>query len=178
MKLEPTFKNRCESIAVNWRHRLNLHAFDRMPAQLLLNVHDAQARPPDEIEELSPALKAWFLTNPTRWSAAVYKRTPLLIIYNPTHSAARYESDLMHEFGHILLRHPMSQFDPETGRFLRNPRHEDEATYLGSCLQIPRLGLQWAAAQQYQLSDIAQHFGASEEMVRFRINMTGIKIAS
>lgn len=84
----------------------------------------------------------------------------------------------MHELAHVLLEHPMVGFSPETGLPLRNQQHEDEATYLGGCLQIPRLGLKWAVAHGYASKQIAEHFGASESMVRFRSNVTRIQVHS
>jgi Zn-dependent peptidase ImmA (M78 family) len=81
----------------------------------------------------------------------------------------------MHELAHVLLNHPMVDFDSETGLPLRDVRCEAEASYLGGCLQIPRLGLQWAAHQGYTMAQVAAHFGVSESMVNFRSNMTGIK---
>lgn len=80
----------------------------------------------------------------------------------------------MHEAGHVLLNHPMHGFSPETGLPLRDHLHEEEATYLGSCLQIPRLGLLWFAKRGATCKQVATHFGASEAMVRFRSNLTAI----
>lgn len=48
--------------------------------------------------------------------------------------------------------------------------------YLGGCLQIPRRGLLWAIQRQMTQTEIAVHFHASEEMVRFRSNVTGVNI--
>lgn len=82
----------------------------------------------------------------------------------------------MHEFAHVLLKHQTVGFDPQTRQPLRIEKNEEEATYLGGCLQIPRRGLLWAVQQKMMLTQIAKYFGASEEMVQFRINVTGVKI--
>ncbi len=82
----------------------------------------------------------------------------------------------MHEFAHILLKHRFNTVDPETMLPQRNQNDEDEATYLGGCLQIPRRGLLWAAQRKMPLQAIALHFGASEEMVRFRSNVTSVAV--
>ncbi len=82
----------------------------------------------------------------------------------------------MHEFGHLLLRHKIVRFDPSTGLPQRRQSDEDEATYLGGCFQIPRRGLLWAVQRQMTQTEIAVHFNASEEMVRFRSNVTGVNI--
>jgi Zn-dependent peptidase ImmA (M78 family) len=82
----------------------------------------------------------------------------------------------MHEFGHVLLKHKIVRFDPNTGLPLRQQTNEDEATYLGGCLQIPRRGILWAVQRKMKQAEIAAHFNASEEMVRFRSNVTGVII--
>jgi len=45
---------------------------------------------------------------------------------------------------------------------------------LGGCLQIPRPALLWALRRQMTTPEIADHYGASEKMVRYRRNVTGV----
>lgn len=176
MKLETAFKRQCEGIAVDWRYHLGLRAFAPLAAECLLEAFNGKALSPDQMRHLSATVAEWFLTTSEPWSGCVLTLNPLLIVYNPTHSPARHQSNIMHEMAHVILEHPMVGFSPETGLPLRDPRCEDEAIYLGSCLQIPRIGLQWAVNQGYDREKIAEYFGASIEMVRFRSNMTRIKI--
>jgi Zn-dependent peptidase ImmA (M78 family) len=75
-----------------------------------------------------------------------------------------------------LLNHQPVGFDSVTGQPKRQQNNEDEATYLGGCLQIPKRGLLWATQRKMLLPQIAAHFGASEAMVLFRSNVTGISI--
>jgi len=177
MNLEPTFKRRCEAIAVDWRHHFHIRPFDLLLAEQLLQALKGEVVTPDQVRNLSLEtinhLNAY-----DDWSAGVIRRDPLLIMVHPAHSPARRQSDLMHELSHILLKHLMIGFSRETGLPLRDARFEDEATYLGGCLQIPRLGLQWATQRGFTSVQIAAHFGASEAMVHFRCNMTGIPLPS
>ena len=80
----------------------------------------------------------------------------------------------MHELAHLILVHPLERiyFAPD-GTFGRdfNSVVETEAAYLGSCLQIPRRGLLWAVQKKKSNEEIAQHFGASIEMVCWRQNV-------
>lgn len=175
MKLEVAFRHRCEAIAVDWRHRFGLRPFDPLPAERLLKALHGEAVPPDQLPNISWEAVHHLLTH-TDWSAGIVRNQPLLIVYHPAHSPARHQADLMHELAHVLLEHPMIGFSPETGLPLRNARYEDEANYLGGCLQIPRLGIKWAVQHGYTCIQIAEHFGASEEMVRFRSNLTGIEV--
>lgn len=173
MKLEATFKGQCEAIAVDWRYHFRLRPFDPLPAERLLEALEGEAIPPEQFPTLSSEAVSHLLAHDD-WSAGIVRPQPLLIMYNPTHSPARHQADLMHECSHVLLKHPMVGFSPETGLPVRDVRHEDEAIYLGGCLQIPRLGLSWAVQYGYTCMQVAQHFGASEDMVRFRSNMTRI----
>lgn len=175
MKLDAAFKRRCEAIAVDCRHQLALRSYDPLYADQMLAVLHGNAVTPDRIPKASPEAVHHLMTHDD-WSAGIIRPHPLLIVYHPAHPPARYQSNLMHEIAHVLLDHPMIGFDSETGLPLRAERYEDEATYLGSCLQIPRLGLQWIAAQGYDEQEIATYFGASVLLVRFRSNMTRIAL--
>lgn len=104
-------------------------------------------------------------------------KNPLYILHNSCHTLARQESNLMHEFAHIILNHKMVSRDRKTGLFQRQQQDEDEAVYLGGCLQIPRRGLLWGIQKQMTLAQIALYFNASEEMVKFRINVNGVFFA-
>jgi Zn-dependent peptidase ImmA (M78 family) len=67
----------------------------------------------------------------------------------------------------------MIPFDPLQAYPPRNPKHEEEAVYLGGCLQIPKRGLLWAIQKKMSAEEIAHHFGASTDMVLYRANMIG-----
>ena len=84
----------------------------------------------------------------------------------------------MHELAHIWLKHKPDRIEP-AGRLpfaMRtfDENQEDKAKWLGGCLQIPREALLWFLQRRFDNVAIAAHFNASEEMVRFRRNMTGI----
>ena len=176
MKLAPSFKRRCEAIAVDQRYRLGLRPFDPLSAEKLLIAIGGEAKSPDQIPNMPPNSVANLL-NAIDWSAGIIRRNPLLIVYHPAYPPARHQSNLMHEIAHILLNHPMIGFDSITGLPLRDLHCEDEAVYLGGCLQIPRLALQWALQKSYNVARIATYFNASESMVVFRCNMMNMKLA-
>ncbi|MEH2330107.1 ImmA/IrrE family metallo-endopeptidase [Nostoc sp.] len=174
-KLPTEFRQRCEGIATEQRSLLNLRAFDPLPADVLAAQLNAKILTPEQIPSLDLCVVAVLLDS-DQWSAGIINQNPLWIVNNPRHTPARRESNLMHEFGHLLLRHKIVRFDPNTGLPLRRQTDEDEATYLGGCFQIPRRGLLWAVQRQMTQTQIAVHFNASEEMVRFRSNLTGVNI--
>jgi Zn-dependent peptidase ImmA (M78 family) len=55
-----------------------------------------------------------------------------------------------------------------------NAEQEQEAKFLGACLQISRPGLQWAVKEGLTNEEMSNHFNASLEMVRFRLNTSGV----
>jgi Zn-dependent peptidase ImmA (M78 family) len=113
------------------------------------------------------------------WSAVtIVAPDKTIIIYNASHAETRQESDLMHELAHVICEHRPARIEPP-GRFpwaLRtfDPVQEQEAEWFGSCLQIPRDAILLLARRGYDNESIAAQFGASEDMVRFRRNMTGV----
>ena len=172
-RLSNIFRQDCEGIATELRAQLGLRAFDPLPASRIASHLKATLVTPQDLPSLTDEQVAHLLVS-TSWSAAVIRQRPLWIVYHPQHSPTRHQSDLMHEFAHVLLNHPMVGIDPYTGLSQRRPQDEDEATYLGGCLQIPRRGLLWAVQSNMSLAAISSHFRASEEMVRFRSNVVGV----
>ena len=87
----------------------------------------------------------------------------------------------MYEMAHLILNHTPLKINTKFP-FLReqkyNEQDESEAEYLGGCLQITRVGLDWAIQQSMSFDDIQTHFKASKQMVQYRLNMTGRKITS
>lgn len=166
-------RQRLEAIASKQRSVLGFKAYEPLPAEVLAQYFQAtiftvQTVPNMESEQLE------LLCDSNNWSAVIISKKPLHIVHNSRHTPARKQSNLMHEFAHIILNHKMVGYDAKTGLPQRRQQDEDEAVYLGGCLQIPRRGLLWAKQKQMNISQIAIHFNASKKMVRFRSNVNGI----
>ncbi|WP_341526056.1 ImmA/IrrE family metallo-endopeptidase [Nostoc sp. UHCC 0302] len=173
--LSPEFRQRCEAMATEQRSLLGVRAFEPLAADNLAAKLGATLFTPDQVPNLEPEQVAVLLAS-DEWSGAIISDRPLWIVYNPRHAPTRYESNLMHEIAHVLLNHQPVGFDSVTAQPKRQQKHEDEATYLGGCFQIPKRGLLWATQQKMLLSQIAAHFAASEAMVQFRSNVTGVVV--
>jgi|SRR5581483_10644290 len=176
--LDRNTRNWCENEGVRWRKELKLYAYDPLPARLLAQHLKIQVISPMEVPEIDESLLRSLLAEDAGWSALTLPidQGKHLIIYNPTHAATRYESNVMHELAHLLLGHQPIHFHRLSGELLvREYRalEEEAAKYLGGCLQIPARGLDWAFQRGMTLQEIAEHFGASVPMVRYRCNMTG-----
>lgn len=172
------FKQWCENEAVNWRHQLSLYAYDPLEATQLAAVLNVSLLPPTEIPDFDASLLMRLSgRNDSGWSAAtlVLPGYRPLIIYNPYHYPSRHEANIMHELAHLILKH--KPITLSTGfpilRLEYHQEDEEEAKYLGGCLQITQAGLDWAIGRGLSREEMAHHFGASPKMVQYRLNMTG-----
>lgn len=113
------------------------------------------------------------------WSAVTIAHAGYtVIIHNTAHRPCRQESDIMHELAHVLCKHPLArvmQF-PGFPFPLREyeVNYEDEARWLGACLQLPRVALLWALRQGMDEAQIMERYNASAELVRYRRRITGV----
>lgn len=173
--LSPENRQRLEVIATTQRNQLSCKAFERLPASVLAQYFQAKIFIAETVPNAEPE-QVKVLCNSDNWSAGIICKNPLWIVHNSRHAPTRQESNLMHEFAHVILKHKMVGYDPKTGLPLLRQQDEDEAVYLGGCLQIPRRGLLWAVQKKMNIAQIALHFNASEAMVKFRINVSGISL--
>lgn len=101
-----------------------------------------------------------------------------IIIHNGSHSPARQQSNIMHELAHIICKHeqptPFNHISLPLSMRDYDIKQELEANTLGSTLLLPRPALIWALKGKMSIAEIASHYTASEEMVKFRIKMTGV----
>jgi hypothetical protein len=100
----------------------------------------------------------------------------LILINNHNTSQKRSNSNIVHELSHVLCEHNFSTTIPINGSILRefDKDCEDEANWLAGCLILPREGLIWACRKGFTINQISQHFGASEQMSKWRYNITGV----
>jgi Zn-dependent peptidase ImmA (M78 family) len=99
-----------------------------------------------------------------------------VIVYYPLRSLERRNSDIAHEFSHLLLGHELTEIREVAGVPFRTCRsdQEEEATNLGGTLLLPRPTLVRAVSRGMTTDEIARRFGVSREMAQFRINVTGV----
>lgn len=180
--LKRGFKAKAERISNNFREKLGLKTHAPLCAFDLASHLDIEVISPEilglDFKELS------ILMGDSRkssgWSALTMKNTDnkKLIIHNTRASAARQQSDIMHELAHIICKHeiivPDGHILPDYMRYY-DKSQEAEAEYLGSCLQLSRECLVWALTiGNMSKEEITSNYIASKQMVNFRINTTGI----
>ncbi|GGD30409.1 ImmA/IrrE family metallo-endopeptidase [Flavobacterium orientale] len=176
------FKKWTDEKVVELRKKLGLYASSPLCAFKLCEFLNVPIFEPSNIQGISTDILDELLVNGSRhWSAATIPLSggKYIIIHNPTHTSARQQSNLMHELAHILCKHEVSEKTKSTGLsgFLRSfdEGQENEAEWLGSCLQLPKPALIQSLKNEMSLENIAEHYNCSLEMVQYRINVTGVK---
>ncbi|MGH7984309.1 MAG: ImmA/IrrE family metallo-endopeptidase [Candidatus Udaeobacter sp.] len=174
------FKTWAERKSIDLRRLLGLQPLSPLPALRLAAHLSVIVIPPSAIPGIpADVLKTLLAEGQGNWSAVtIIVDDQSVIIYNTSHADTRRESDLMHEIAHLICKHKPTRIDPP-GVFpwaLRtfDAQQEQEAEWLGGCLQVPRDAVLQLVRRGYGNEAIAAHFGSSEDMVRFRRNMTGI----
>jgi len=179
-RLKRGFKKRCEEKSVELRNQLGLTSHDRLLSESLADHLGITIDHPEDIPDLDDKyIKRLVDDDPFSWSAVTITTDGhTFIISNSRHSASRHESNFMHELSHVILEHSPVRIKAAPGfPFpMREDRRDDEeeAEWLGGCLQIPRDGLLWALKRNMSDSRSDDRFGSSVDMVRFRRNMTGV----
>lgn len=176
-----SFKTRAEKTACDRRSKLGLAAHAPLSAKKLLADLDLLVLQPTDIPGLKSEVIHEMLNGSSEYWFAVTiydARGQPFIIHNSDHAPTRQESDLMHEAAHILCKHPAGKIVRMGELSFRSydEEHEEEAKWLGACLQITRCGLLWAIGRHMTTEQMGEHFCASEALVRFRRNVTGVDV--
>ncbi|MEQ8553083.1 MAG: ImmA/IrrE family metallo-endopeptidase [Cyclobacteriaceae bacterium] len=177
--LKRGFKANAEKRALLFRQELNLKYYSPLDAFLLANHLGIDVFTPSEMG-LDKNSCNHLTKNGSGWSALTIKNNEAnyIIIHNPNHHETRQQSNIMHEISHILCEHefpPLMMVEnmPIPSRSY-NELFEAEADWLGSNILIPRKALQWCLYRGMKLQDVASYFNVSEQMVRMRINLSGL----
>jgi hypothetical protein len=175
------FKTWCETIASQKRKQLNLGATDPLSPHLLAKEHRVIVRSVADIPDLAAGTERRLLVeDPSVWSAiTIAAEGRHMVLMNSSHSQARQCSSLMHELAHLIIGHPpVLGLVTDDGHLMLNcydKDKEDEANWLAGALLLPREALVLVCKKGWDDSYAAEHFGTSLEMIRFRLNATGVK---
>lgn len=174
------FKAEAERLSEHYRSQLKNSKFDPLDAFALANHLDVPIVTVKSLFEGNESHPAFSKLSDTNKFSAMWMPNEdgdKIILHNDNHSIKRQQSNLMHELSHIIRKHEVPEnwaiLCKQLGLHYYNKEHEDEAKYLGACLQISKPGLLWALKRNYSESQISDYFNASEEMVRFRLNISG-----
>lgn len=182
MMFKRGFKTWCEESAVSIRLKQGLPTSAPLHGTDLAKELNAEVLSPSDLPGMpEDCVERLLGEHAGSWSAFTIPVDPRpLIIYNPMHSAARQNSDLMHELSHILLGHEpgMVFIDPHTSLALRvhDKNQEEEASWLSGCLLLPREAL--LEIKRRRLSDelVCSEYMVSQQMLRYRMNTSGVNL--
>lgn len=176
------FPTEAEATALEVRRDLGLSPTARLDPLLLLMDLDVPVMTltalasASEYDDLADAVRYLQQVDTSAMSAAtILFGTKRVIIHNDGHPTPRQFSNLAHEAAHALLLH-----DPHPALDAFGCRHwngdaEAEADFLGGCLLVPGTAARRAAKSGLSEAHLAQRFGVSEQMARWRLNMSGAR---
>ena len=174
------FKAQAERISLNLREKMGLSCEDRFDPWgylkdlgiVLWTPVDIPGMCPQHVEQLT-------VVDPDSWSGVTIREgDAIAIVVNPTHPRGRQANTLMHEWAHIELRHKPNRVDRSEGGLMLLSDYpsecEDEADWMSAAVLAPREGLVFWRKQGADVSEIAKNFGVSQELVNWRLRMTGV----
>lgn len=174
------FKKWTDDKVIEIRKQLGLKEYSPICAFDLCRLYNIPVLTPSDFTELASNYKSELLVDgASLWSALTIRvsGSSHIIIHNPTNSPQRQQSDIMHELGHIICGHTLG--DSDSGCFtggLRNidGEKEDEASWFGACMQLPRPALLYCLKRKMSIEAIAKEYNCSVDMARYRINKSGV----
>ena len=175
------FKTWCDQTAEATRKQRRLAAWEPLGAHLLAAELRCTLITPNDLPALDRDIADRLVsTHSDIWSAITIADDPPVIVFNPAHSPARQNSDLMHEVAHLLMEHKPGTvyIDPRTQMALRHydPGQEEQANWLAACLLLPRAALLRIKEHGMGEADACHLYDVSLKMLRFRMNASGVNL--
>jgi DNA-directed RNA polymerase specialized sigma24 family protein len=174
------FKAESERRAETARTSLGLGALEKLDPWIYAEFLGAHVVGADELDLPPPHAAQLLEHDPDSWSGMTLAEDGLLVIVlNSAQSKRRQASTLMHELAHSILDHtPASVQVSPAGLVLLSDysdEQEEEADWLGGALLLPQAALYHHRSRGQSVSDIARHFGVSEDLCHWRCRMTGVE---
>ena len=177
MALRRGFKSEAERIARNVRVELEMNAAEPVSPEALAELLGIEVRAGDDLVPRERFLELEE-AQPGAFSACTLRPSAdrVVIVYNPLCAESRRTSDLAHELAHTLLSHELSRVEKlgDVTFLSCDPVQEEEAAWLSGCLLLPRALLLSEVRRGQSAKEIARRCGVSEEMARYRMNVTGV----
>jgi Zn-dependent peptidase ImmA (M78 family) len=179
-KFKHGFKKKAEDLGLKIREEMGLSIFSPLDAFALAKHKNIPVFTFDEILFDLEAERTLLNNHPS--FSALYTITrdgEKIILYKNTDSSARQQSNIMHEIAHILLEHSIPEnllnLASKFGLTYNNELQENEAKFLGGCLQLTKPSLFASLKKSMTHLEIAEKYFASVEMVNYRINISGVQ---
>lgn len=174
------FKARCEETARRYRKRLGVSPEEALPYRRLADELDVILWTPADVPDLDAGtVRELSMTDAAGWSAVTVTLDGRhVVVVNSAQDARRIPNSIVHELAHIILGHSAARVDISEDGHLWLSTHsleqESEADWLAATLLLPRDGLLPWFARRRDIGAIADRFKVSRELVRWRLNTTGV----
>lgn len=170
-------KSHVNKIAMETRAEMGLGPLDLLEPLALAAFLDIPVIGLSSLQMYEPAGAHHFLQkDPQAFSAVtVFSGPKRLVVHNDAHESGRQASNIAHELSHGLLQHSPAPALNTIGCRDWDQLIEDEAQWLAGALLITEEAAVWSIRRGLDLPQIAQRYGVSVDMARWRTNMTGAR---
>lgn len=171
------FKSEATTLALEVRGELGLTLFDALDPHQLASQLEIPVIALSSLRADAPQAVEYFLNVDGQCFSGltVFDGARRLIVYNDGHASTRQVSDIVHETAHGLLLHPpLPAFDHRGFRYHDGER-EDEAAFLTGALLVTEAAAIRIVKSGEEMQHAAARLGISDDMVRYRINVTGAR---
>lgn len=174
MALRRGFKTEANQTAAEIRAELGLGPLDRLDPRRLATHLEIPILELTNLTTIETGFECFIDDDTATFSAVtVFRGSRRGIVHNDTHVLGRQNSNISHEIAHGLLLHPPTPALDDTGCRNWNQDIEDEANWLAGVLLVPESVALHIASRGWPLAEAAERYEVSEEMIRWRLNMTG-----
>jgi len=174
------FKSRCEQTSKRYRRKLRVSLEEPLPYRQLADDLGVTLWTPGDIPGLDKeTVRQLSVTDPGSWSAVTIKLDSRhVVVVNTAQDERRVPNNVVHELAHIILGHSATRVDiSEDGHLWLTTYgrdQESEADWLAASLLLPREGLLSCFSRRRNVEAVAARFQVSVELVRWRLNATGV----
>lgn len=180
MSLRRGFRAEANWYAREMRRELNVADYGPISPWKLADHLGFPVVPLTEFKETAAADAVDYLgsTGGRREFSAVtlFSGSARIIIHNDTHDPKRQAANIAHELAHGLLLHPPKPPFNAAGSRHYDKDREDEANWLGPALLGSDEAAMHIARRGMTLDAASDQYGASEDVVRMRLNVSGAYI--
>lgn len=172
------FKAEAERIAEFTRMELNLRTLDPLNPPALaqhLEIPVIGLLSMRNLPKATDFVNYFSNVDPETFSAVtVFRGYKRIIVHNDSHHPNRQASNISHELSHCLLEHEPTSLIGSDGQRQWNRDLEDEATWLGAALLVPREAAVMLMKRGGDADSIATRFGVSRELCEWRLRQCGV----
>jgi Zn-dependent peptidase ImmA (M78 family) len=164
------FKSRAERISLEIRHKLGIPAHERFCHVQACQHFEIELRKLSDVDCDTSILLG---NDNDKFSAmTVHRGMQTAIIHNDSHHDLRQRSNICHELAHCFLGHSGCTVMNDNGTRTYDRRIEDEASYLGGALLLPKDAALYVLKNGLS-AQAGRIFGISKPMLNWRLRASG-----